>query len=139
MAQKQTRNRPETASSREKPKRGNRMVEHHVWGFVAGKFLCFSARDRNWRPCSRLLIRLSGLVCLENQNGPEAHMMGQRLRRQLEMAHRHDSNRTGKQEDQQVSPGNGTKDIAPAKKEEKEIVTDGLAALFKAHQQSEGS
>ena len=49
-----------------------------------------------------------------------------------------DSNRTGKQEDQQVSPGNGTKETAPSKKEEKGIVTDGLAALAKAHQQSEG-
>ena len=45
---------------------------------------------------------------------------------------------TDKQEDQQVSRFNGMKKTAPAKKDEKEIVTDGLAALAKAHQQSEG-
>ena len=65
-------------------------------------------------------------------------MMDQRLLRQLRMAHGHHSNRTAKQEDQQVSHGNGNKENAPSKLEEKEIVTDGLAALAKAHQQSEG-
>ena len=64
-------------------------------------------------------------------------MMDERLPRQFPMAHGHHSNRPTKQEDQQVSPGNGTKEIARAKKEEKEIVTDGLAALAKAHQQKQ--
>ena len=61
-------------------------------------------------------------------------MMDERLPRQFPMAHGHHSNRPTKQEDQQVSPGNGTKEIAPAKKQEKEIVTDGLAALAKRYQ-----
>ena len=69
MAQKQNRNSPETESSREKPRRGNRMVEHHVYGFVGGEFSILSAIDRNWRRSSRLQIRRSGLVSLENQNG----------------------------------------------------------------------
>ena len=65
-------------------------------------------------------------------------MMDERLPRQFPMAQGPHSNRPTKQEDQQVSPGNGTKEIAPAKKQEKGIVTDGLAAVGKAHQQNEG-
>ena len=65
-------------------------------------------------------------------------MMDKRLPRQLRMAHGNHSNRTAKQEDQKLSHGNGNKETAPAKKQEKEIVTDGLAALSKAHQQNEG-
>ena len=65
-------------------------------------------------------------------------MMDKRLLRQFPMAHGHHSNRPTKQEDQRVSPGNGSKETAPRKLEEKEIVTDGLAALAKAHQQNEG-
>ena len=65
-------------------------------------------------------------------------MMDKRLLRQFPMAQGHHSNRPTKQEDQQISPGNGTKETAPSKKEEKEIVTDGLAAVAKAHQQNEG-
>ena len=70
MAQKQNRNSPETESSRKRPRPGNRMVEHHAWGFVPGKFSCFSARDRSWLPFSRLGIRLICVVCLENENEP---------------------------------------------------------------------
>ena len=66
-------------------------------------------------------------------------MMDKRLLRQFHMAQGDDSNRTAKQEGQQISHGNGNKGSAPTKKEEKEIVTGGLAALSKAHQQSEGS
>ena len=56
----------------------------------------------------------------------------------MSMAHGHHTNRPAKQEDQQASHGNGNKENAPPKLDEKEIVTDGLAALAKAHQQSEG-
>ena len=65
-------------------------------------------------------------------------MMDKRLLRQFRMAQGDHSNRTAKQEGQQISHGNGNKGSAPRKLEEKEIVTDALAALSKAHQQSEG-
>jgi len=65
-------------------------------------------------------------------------MMDERLLRQFRMAQGPHIDRPAKQEDQQVSPGNGTKETAPSKKGEREIVTDGLAALAKAHQQNEG-
>ena len=61
-------------------------------------------------------------------------MMELRLLRQLRMAHGPHTNRPAKQKDQEVSSGNGTKETAPAKLEEKEIVTDGLAALAKRYQ-----
>ena len=68
--------------------------------------------------------RGSGLVVegrwwgLEKENGPEAHMMDKRLLRQFPMAQGHHSNRPTKQEDQQVSYGNGNKGSAPPKLEE---------------------
>ena len=65
-------------------------------------------------------------------------MMDKRLLRQFRMAHGHHSNRTAKQEGQQISHGNSNKGSAPPKVEEKEVVTDGLAALAKRYQQSEG-
>ena len=64
-------------------------------------------------------------------------MMDERLPRQFRMAQDDHRDRPTKQEDQQVSRGNGTKETAPSKKGEKEIVTDGLAAVAKAHQQNE--
>ena len=65
-------------------------------------------------------------------------MMDKRLLRQFHMAPGHHSNRPTKHEDQKLSRGNRTKETAPAILEEKEIVTDGLAAVAKAHQQNEG-
>ena len=65
-------------------------------------------------------------------------MMDKRLLRQFRMAQGDHSNRTAKQEDQQISHGNGNKETAPAKKQEKEIVTDGLAALAKRYQPKQG-
>ena len=63
--------------------------------------------------------------------------MDKRLPRQFRMAQDDHIDRTGTQEDQEVKSGNGNKGSAPLKLQEKEIVTDGLAALAKAHQQSE--
>ena len=45
-------------------------------------------------------------------------MMDERLLRQFRMAQGPHSNRPAKQEDQQVSRGNGTKETAPLKLEE---------------------
>ena len=48
-------------------------------------------------------------------------MMDKRLLRQFRMAQGDHSNRTAKQEDQQISHGNGNEETAPPKLEEKEI------------------
>ena len=93
--------------------------------------------DRNWRLLSDLNFTALALLSLEKENGPQAQMMDKRLLRQFHMAPGHHSNRPTKHEDQKLSRGNGTKEIAPRKLQEKEIVTDGLAALAKAHQQKQ--
>ena len=65
-------------------------------------------------------------------------MMDERLPRQFPMAHGHHSNRPTKQEDQQVSPGNGTKETAPPKLEDKANGIDALHPSMKRYQQNEG-
>ena len=122
MAQEQNRKGGGTKSSREKPKRGNRRVGHHVCGFVGGKISIFSAMDRNWRLLSDLNFTALALLSLEKENGPQAQMMDKMLLRQFHMAPGHHSNRPTKHEDQKLSRGNGTKETAPAILEEKEIV-----------------
>ena len=66
-------------------------------------------------------------------------MMDERLLRQFRMAQGPHNNRPRTHEDQEVSSGNGTKETAPAELEEKEIVTDGLAALAKRYQPKQGA
>ena len=83
---------------------------------------------------SRTQIRLSWLVSLEKENGPEAHMMDKRLLRQFPMAQGHHSNRPTKQEDQQVSYGNGNKETAPAKLEDKANGIDAVHPSIKRYQ-----
>ena len=65
-------------------------------------------------------------------------MMDQRLLRQLRMAHGHHSNRTAKQEDQQVSRGNGNKENAPLKLEGIANGIDALHPSMKRHQPKQG-
>ena len=61
--------------------------------------------------------------------------MDKRLLRQFRMAHGHHSNRTAKQEDQQVSRGNGNKENAPPKLEDKANGIDALHPSIKRYQQ----
>ena len=138
MAQKQNRKGGGTKSSREKPKRGNRRVGHHVCGFVGGKISIFSAMDRNWRLLSDLNFTALALLSLEKENGPQAQMMDKRLLRQFHMAPGHHSNRPTKHEDQKLSRGNRTKETAPPKLEDKANGIDALHPSIKRYQPKQG-
>ena len=65
-------------------------------------------------------------------------MMDKRLPRQFRMAQDDHIDRTGTQEDQEVKSGNGNKETAPLKLEDKANGIDALHPSIKRYQQSEG-